>query len=121
MKLFDATAYSGEFANFNPATPGAGLLWDTSTLATDGVLRVKVGNQTSPTFSNTAVVGSNLVLGGSGGSPGSSYSVLSSTNVATPLLDWTVVKTGSFDGSGNFSETIAITPGATRFYLLRLP
>jgi autotransporter-associated beta strand protein len=40
FKLFDAGSYSGSFARINPATPGADLSWDTSTLTTDGTLRV---------------------------------------------------------------------------------
>jgi fibronectin-binding autotransporter adhesin len=36
FKLFDAGSYSGSFAAISPAVPGAGLDWDTSTLATGG-------------------------------------------------------------------------------------
>jgi autotransporter-associated beta strand protein len=40
FKLFSAGTYSGSFAHVLPATPGAGLGWGTSTLNTDGTLRV---------------------------------------------------------------------------------
>ncbi|HTV41973.1 MAG TPA: glycosyl hydrolase family 79 C-terminal domain-containing protein [Candidatus Sulfotelmatobacter sp.] len=40
FKLFDASAYSGAFSSLSPASPGTGLDWDTSTLTTDGTLRI---------------------------------------------------------------------------------
>ena len=41
FKLFEARTYSGAFANITPSAPGIRLGWDTSTLTTDGTLRVK--------------------------------------------------------------------------------
>jgi autotransporter-associated beta strand protein len=40
FKLFSANSYSGTFATITPAVPGPDLAWNTSTLATDGTLRV---------------------------------------------------------------------------------
>ena len=40
FKLFNATTYAGSFASITPATPGAGLLWNASQLATNGTLSV---------------------------------------------------------------------------------
>ena len=40
FKLFAASSYSGAFASLSPATPGAGLAWNTNTLAADGTLRI---------------------------------------------------------------------------------
>ena len=40
FKLFDARSYSGAFGRIVPLTPGTNLAWNTSTLATDGTLRV---------------------------------------------------------------------------------
>jgi beta-glucanase (GH16 family) len=42
FKLFDAGSYSGAFANITPSSPGTRLGWDTSTLTTDGTLRLKL-------------------------------------------------------------------------------
>jgi autotransporter-associated beta strand protein len=46
IQLFNAVSgiYSGSFNNIIPATPGAGLAWDTSTLGIDGKLRVARGS-----------------------------------------------------------------------------
>jgi hypothetical protein len=60
FQLFSAGAYSGAFAGIVPATPGAGLAWNTNTLATDGTLRVTSGLPTTPTNITAVVVGSTL-------------------------------------------------------------
>jgi hypothetical protein len=49
IPLFSASSYSGGFATIIPATPGAGLAWNTSTLATDGTLRVIATVNPNPT------------------------------------------------------------------------
>jgi autotransporter-associated beta strand protein len=58
IPLFTAGSYSGGFANFNPPTPGAGLTWNTSTLLSDGTLRVSSTANPQPT---------NIVFSASGG------------------------------------------------------
>jgi autotransporter-associated beta strand protein len=62
FKLFDAQNYSGTFASLSPATPGLNLLWDTSTLATDGTLRIVPAVNTSPTSIVITVNGNILNL-----------------------------------------------------------
>ena len=44
LTIMSAKSYSGEFANIYPSTPGPGLAWDTSTLYTNGILRVVEDN-----------------------------------------------------------------------------
>lgn len=120
FKIFDATTYSGAFTNIVPATPGAGLMWNTSGLVTNGTLKVVV--VPPPQFTSAVVSGANLIAGGSGGNAGGSYHVLSSTNVALPVINWTPVATNVFDGAGNFFFTNGIVPGVPRqFFLIRLP
>jgi autotransporter-associated beta strand protein len=62
--LFSATTYAGSFAAISPATPGAGLAWNTNTLTTDGTLRIAVGAtvNTNPTNITSSVKGSALTL-----------------------------------------------------------
>lgn len=62
FKLFEAASYSGAFAAITPATPGAGLGWNTNTLTTDGVLRLVVTVNANPTNITTSVSGSTLTL-----------------------------------------------------------
>ncbi len=92
------------------------------------------GNLTNTATINLAVVsnklrittisslGSNLVLSGTGGLTNGTYHVLATTNVAWPLVNWSVVATGQFDGGGNFSFTNSANSSLqSRFFLLQVP
>jgi hypothetical protein len=69
FKLFDATTvpnpiwlyspYSGAFSSIIPATPGPNMVWDTSTLTTDGTLRII---STAAPKMTSSVAGSQLSL-----------------------------------------------------------
>jgi len=56
---FSANSYHGAFAALTPASPGAGLVWNTNTLTTDGTLRVV---STSPVTMANSVSGGLLTL-----------------------------------------------------------
>ena len=115
FQLFSGTSYSNSFASIVPATPGAGLAWDTSQLNSLGFLNVV--NATHPVISSTAVSGGNLIFSGSGGSANGTYYVLTTTSLTNALSNWTVVSTNTFDAGGNFSVTNAINPAnPQRFY-----
>jgi hypothetical protein len=77
----------------------------------------------SPTIQHVGMSGANLVMSGTNNSgSGGTYHVLTSTNIAVRLTNWTVLTNGSFDGNGNFSFTNGI--GATNaqlFYVLQVP
>lgn len=120
IQLFTATTYGGAFANIVPATPGPGTTWDTSTLTTDGTLRV-IGSG-APSVTTISQSGTNVIFSGTGGTANANYYVLSSTNIAAPVATWTPVQTNQFDASGNFSVTNAIVPGVPQnFYMLQIP
>jgi hypothetical protein len=77
----------------------------------------------SPTIRNSFVSGGQLVMSGTNnnsGVGGGSYHVLTSTNVALPLTNWSVLSSGTFDPNGNFSVTNPMT-GSKGFFLLRVP
>ena len=121
FKLFEAATYNGSFASFTPATPAANLTWDLSTLSTDGTLRVQAGSS-RPQIAATGLSNGSFVFSGAGGSPNGTYHVLSSTNIALPLVNWTPVLTNTFDASGNFSVTTVVDPNTKqRFFLLQVP
>ena len=41
IPIFNSTGtYGGSFTSVTPSTPGTGLSWDTSTIGSDGTLRV---------------------------------------------------------------------------------
>jgi hypothetical protein len=64
FKLFNAGSYGGSFASIVPASPGAGLVWNTSSLATSGTLSVvsSVTVNTTPTNINFGISNGNLTL-----------------------------------------------------------
>ena len=120
FQIFNGASYSGSFASITPATPGTGLAWDLTQLNT-GILNV-VAASTQPVIGSIAVSGGNLIFNGTGGTTNGSYFVLTSTNLAAPLANWTPVATNTFDASGNFSVTNAVNSNSTQqYYLLKLP
>jgi autotransporter-associated beta strand protein len=122
FKLFSGGSYAGAFATIEPSTPGAGLVWNTSTLTTDGTLRVAVGTSVPPSISSISLSGGTLVISGSNnGGAGGTYHVLTSTNLTLPLTNWTVLTSGTFNGNGSFSVTNTIGSRANQFYILQTP
>jgi hypothetical protein len=118
--LFSGGSYSGSFANIVPATPGAGLTWDTSALATSGTLKI-VGGTVQPNISHVTISGTTITISGSSGSTGT-YHVLASTNLTVPVASWTVVGSGTFGPSGTFSSTINISSSnAQQYYAIKTP
>jgi hypothetical protein len=78
---------------------------------------------TLPTMAPPRVSGGNLILTGTGGTPaGYSYTWLTTTNLKTPLANWTTNTTGNLSGTGSLSNAIPITatPPAS-FFRLRMP
>ncbi len=119
FQLFNATSTGGNFANsasvtilpagagtFNPTT---GKLTITSTGAGVVINPVKTS-------------GGNLILTGSGGTPGGAYTWLTSTNIANPIATWTTNLQSVFDGAGAFSNAVPITTSTSaQFFRLRTP
>jgi autotransporter-associated beta strand protein len=117
FKLFTAGSYGGTFAAITPATPGAGLAWDTSGL-TNGTLRV-VATAAGPTIGKITVSGGNIILSGQNNNGGGgTYHIITTTNLVT---NWVVLTNGTFDNNGNFSSTNAVGTSAQRFYRLQVP
>jgi polygalacturonase len=97
---------------------------DTNTV---GEVNLVVSLPSPPVFGNVQLEnsgegGSSLVMSGTGGVAGGTYYVLTSTNVALPLNEWTPVATNQFDPSGNFIFTnSAPTNVSHEFFRLLLP
>ncbi|HRT55781.1 MAG TPA: autotransporter-associated beta strand repeat-containing protein [Candidatus Paceibacterota bacterium] len=60
--LFNAAQYSGSFAAISPPTPGPGLAWETSALASSGTLSVIATVNPNPTNLSVHVSGDRLTL-----------------------------------------------------------
>ena len=120
FQIFNATGYAGSFASITPATPGAGLVWDTSQLNI-GVVNV-VAATSQPVISSTLLLGGNLIFSGTNGAANGSYSVWTTTNLATPFTNWMTLLTNTFDATGSFSVTNPIPPGSSQqFYRIQSP
>jgi hypothetical protein len=104
FQVFSATNYSGSFTSIVPATPGAGLAWDTSRLNSSGLLSV-TGSR--PVISGATVSGGNLVFNVTGGTPGDTLYVLTRTNLL--LGNWAPIATNQYGSSGSLSITNAIS------------
>jgi fibronectin-binding autotransporter adhesin len=121
--LYTAASYGGAFVNIIPASPGSGLSWNTNTLTTDGFLRVAVGPSFPTTNANIASVtlsGTNLLVHGTNNNvPNTSfrYAVLTSTNLALPLGNWTPVVTNLFNPDGTFDYTNPLVPSTPQQFI----
>jgi autotransporter-associated beta strand protein len=119
FQLFNTASHSGNYVNaalvsilpagagtFDPAT---GKL----TITSSGVV----------SFHPVVVSNGSLILTGDGGAaPGSDYTLLTSTNVALPLSQWSTNTTGVLDSMGMFSNNIPLnSPDAARFFDVRVP
>jgi hypothetical protein len=93
--------------------------WQTAYGATNFTL---IASSASPQFGTLSLFGTNLVLNGTGGTPGSNYVVLSGTNLTLPLANWSALTTNTFDGSGQFHYTNHVSPAKPRqFFIFKLP
>ena len=75
----------------------------------------------SPSIHSIVLSGGQVILGGTNNDgAGGTYRVLTSTNVALPVTNWSLLTNGSFDASGNFSSTNPMS-GNRHFYRLQVP
>jgi hypothetical protein len=75
----------------------------------------------SPKIGAPAWNGNSLIFSGTNGVPRWNYYVLTSTNLAWPVINWTCLATNSFDGNGNFSFTNSVQPnGGPQFYQIKI-
>jgi hypothetical protein len=120
FQLFAATNVTGNFSSLTLPALSPGLYWVTNTIKTDGTIRVAV--ETPPVIGTLGMSSGKLILNGTGGITNGTYYILTSTNIALPLTNWTRLLTNQFDGNGNFNFTNAQNPNAPQsFYLLQLP
>jgi len=121
FQLFNVANRVGSFATVNLPALGAGLAWDNQ-IGANGSLAVVTAPGGGPQFGSVTRSGGGLIFSGTGGAALGDYVVLSSTNVAAPLLNWLPVTSNLFDASGNFNFTNPINPARSQeFYRLRLP
>ncbi len=117
--LFSASTYSGAFTNIVPATPGAGLTWNTNNLIVNGTLSVQGGGiATNPTNITATVSGSSLVLSWPADHLG--WILQAQTNSLTSGLGTNWVDVSSSASVSAVTNTI-VPANPSVFYRLRLP
>lgn len=71
----------------------------------------------SPTITQSvARTGNQVILTGAGGLAGATYRILTTTNVALPLVQWQPLVTNQFSGTGGFSFTNLLQPNLRAQY-----
>jgi len=117
--LFYAGNYTGAFAGLVLPPLPSGLGWSAGILNTSGVLTVVVA---PPVINSVAVTSGTLVFQGSSGVPGATFYLLGSTNLTTPMTNWSRLLTNTFDNNGNFDLTNLLNPnGPWNFFRLQAP
>jgi fibronectin-binding autotransporter adhesin len=93
-------------------------------IETDGSVTVtSISQPLAPTLNPPVLLnGSNIVISATNnaGNNSGTYTLYNSTNIATPLTNWSVLRSGTFDGSGNLFVTNSVGKGAS-FFILRVP
>jgi autotransporter-associated beta strand protein len=106
--------------NLAVASAPAGFVCTVST-NTPGQIKLIVQSSAPPVFGGINLNGGNLVFSGTGGAPSATFYLLGTTNLGTPLTNWTRWLTNQFDSSGNFNVTNVLDTNAPQdFYLLQL-
>lgn len=105
--LFNSGALSGSITPVSLPPLWPGLSWNTGSLNSLGSIAVQ-GTLIPPSITSSGTSGGNFFMTGSGGVAGATYYVLSSTNVAQPLVSWTRVATNTFDNGCGFSYTNSV-------------
>ena len=75
-----------------------------------------------PSIVSISVTGNQIILRGTNNNgAGGTYRVFTSTNVALPRTNWTLLTNGTFDLNGRFASTNSTGTNQQRFYLLQVP
>lgn len=119
-QLFTASGNkTGSFASITVLGTGAAGLAGTFNAAS-GQLTLVTGVVTSPTINQVTVVGGNFILQGTNGTPSATYSIITTTNLNTPII-WTTNTTGVFGAGGTFSNGLPLGSEAARFFQIKTP
>jgi autotransporter-associated beta strand protein len=118
--LFSAASFGSAFTSVTLPPLANGLAWSNS-LATDGSIQVVLA-PTIPSLVGVALTGTNLNLTGTNGSPNAQFVVLTSTNIVTPVTNWTRLLTNNFNVGGSFNLNFAVpTNRPQQYFRLLLP
>jgi len=98
----------------------AGILVDDTAKSTIDINFTTIPPSSPPRFTGISVSGITLTLTATNGAHGGQFVLLGTTNLTTPLNQWTPLLTNNFNGSGNLNlSTNIINPAVPQqFYIL---
>lgn len=121
--LISYGSFSGSIANFTlGSVPAnfAGILTNNS--GANQIDLIVTHAPATPVITSIILANTNLVMAGTAGAPTWTYYLLASTNISSPLSNWSAVQTGAFDAFGNFQITNGEDPTIPQnFFILQLP
>ena len=120
FQIFRSGSYSGSFSAVS--LPDY-YTWNTNLLASSGIISSHGRHINSkPVISHvnfSTLNSSNITLNVTNGLSGGPFSVFTSTNLALPLSNWTIVTNGTFLGDGSTNLNIQLNPHLPQsFYLI---
>ena len=116
---FNVLSYGSFTGSFSSLGLPAAVSWQSTYGSTNFFL---VAGSAQPQFGTVNLSGTNLIFNGMGGTAGSNYVILASTNLTIPLTNWLALTTNTFDGSGQFHYTKNVNPAKPRqFFIFKLP
>jgi hypothetical protein len=117
--IFNVLFYGSFTGSFTSLGLPSAVGWQSTYGSTNFTL---MAGSAQPQFGTFNLSGTNLMFNGIGGSPGSNYVVLASTNLTVPLTNWLALTTNTFDGSGQFRYTNHVNPAKPQqFFIFKLP
>jgi fibronectin-binding autotransporter adhesin len=119
LKLFEAATYFPGPVAVQPNSPAPGLMWDTSSLAVDGTLRVTT--TTATVLGNAARLTDGNITFQINGALGQGYTVRGTTNSALPLASWTILQSGTITTTPLVFTDLNATNYPLRFYSVSSP
>jgi autotransporter-associated beta strand protein len=116
FSIFGSPPASGNFAQILPP-PGPGLGWRFNPATGE----VSVVSAAQPAFSDISFSEGKLSFALTGGPPGGSFYLLSSSDLTLPKAAWNAIATNVFDMNGSFTAANALSvDGADHLYLTAL-
>jgi hypothetical protein len=117
--LFGFTGSPGTFASLTLPTLDPGLAWNVSNLSVDGKISVVSATSPSPHITTPTLLNlTNFVMTATGGISNGQFRILTQTNVAAPLTNWSILSTNNYDASGTCLLTNPVNPLEPQRYFI---
>jgi hypothetical protein len=118
--LFSAAGYAGRFARLEPAIPALQLGWNTNGL-TNGVISIVAQPTPAPFIASVSATDTQFAFVITNGVPNWPCQIRSTTNLALPLNQWTLVVARPFDLNGRLTVTNVVNPNRpAQFFVVEL-